>query len=95
MKNIVIHKRKTIRLQNYNYSESGYYFVTVCADKRKLYFENDMHRKTIEDYWLKIPEQFQKVALDVYMIMPNHIHGIIFIVGAVHPVRYHISKAKS
>ncbi len=79
--------RKKIRLPDYNYSSCGGYFVTICT-KNKRYLFGDIIDGCIElskigiiikDCWLNIPKHFEEVLLDEYVIMPNHIHGIIFI----------------
>ncbi len=86
--------RKRIRLKDYDYSENGYYFVTVCTDNRQELFGtiegprivlNDAG-KMIQFWWSEIPTHFKEIALDRYVIMPDHIHGII-IVGADRRVR--------
>ena len=79
--------RKSIRLSGYNYSEYGYYFVTICANGRRLLFgsirEGKMYLnklgQIIRECWNEIPEHYPIVELDKYIIMPNHIHGIIII----------------
>jgi len=84
------HHRRSIRLQEYDYSTIGAYFVTICAQGRACLFGevrdgamwlNDAGRMVSEG-WLKLPGKFPAVALDEHMIMPNHFHGIICIVGA-------------
>ena len=77
--------RKKIRLKNYDYSKPGYYFVTICSKNNENIFghiENDKmilnkYGEIVEKTWTKIPEHFQNVELDEYVIMPDHIHGII------------------
>ncbi len=81
------HNRKSARLQNYDYSQSGYYFVTICTQNRVNYFgEIDRDRMKIShvgqiatDCWWNIPEHFDNAALDEFVVMPNHIHGILVI----------------
>ncbi len=73
------HHRRTIRLKGYDYSQIGYYFVTICTANRSLYFEDAEMRRIAEDCWLGIPKHFNNVVLDEYVIMPNHIHGIIIL----------------
>lgn len=82
--------RQTIRLNNYNYSNSGLYFITICTQNRECLFGNIINNKMvlnnvgimIENLWNKIPKRFDTAQLDTFQIMPNHIHGIIAIVGA-------------
>lgn len=85
-----IHHRRSIRLREYDYSSNGAYFVTICAQGRACLFGdildgemrlNDAGRMVAE-WWVKLPGKFPNVALDEYVVMPNHFHGIICIVGA-------------
>ena len=79
--------RKPSRLQNYEYSQTGYYLVTTCTQDRVNYFGeiektqmrlNDLGQIAM-DCWHAIPEHFHNTALDKFIVMPNHIHGIIVI----------------
>lgn len=83
----ILPKRKSIRLKNYDYSSTGWYYVTICTqDRRELLGKiidgkmilNDMG-KIINEWWLKILQRFKNMELDEYQIMPNHIHGIVVI----------------
>ena len=83
-------KRKPLRLKQYDYSELGYYFVTACTKNRQHVFGNTANG-TVElnecgqivlNCWNEIQKHFQGVKLDQFIIMPNHIHGIISLVGA-------------
>lgn len=84
------HHRLSIRLPGYDYAQSGAYFVTLCTqDHRSLFgrIEGEEMRlnaagRTAEKCWGEIPSHFPQVALDEFVIMPNHIHGILVIVGA-------------
>ena len=77
----------SIRLQKHNYSSSGYYFITICAKNKKCFFGNIINDvmqlndvgKIVQKHWLKIPNHFPLVTLDEFVIMPNHIHGILVI----------------
>lgn len=71
--------RQSIRLRNYDYRSQGLYYLTICIQNRELYFENDDIKNFIRKYWLEIPEHFKNVELDEWIIMPNHLHGIIII----------------
>ncbi len=81
------YNRRTIRLQNYDYTQPGFYFVTICTYKKKWMFgeivNDEMHLndvgKVIQSTWNTLPGRFPHVELDEYVIMPNHIHGIIII----------------
>ncbi len=83
------HHRKTIRLKGYDYSNAGAYFVTICVQNRECLFGeiqngkmilNDFG-KIIDHHWRNIPSHFQNVALDEYIVMPNHFHGVLWLVG--------------
>lgn len=80
-------KRKSIRLKGYNYSTPGYYFVTICTkDKKCLFGEipdagmelNDAGRM-VDRVWHELPVFYPNIHVDAFIIMPNHIHGIIII----------------
>src|SRR5215211_4350643 len=83
--------RRSIRLGGYDYSHSGAYFVTVCAARRGLLFgwisdsrmvENG-NASIVRDCWLDLPNHYPHVSLDAFVVMPDHIHGIIVLVDAV------------
>ncbi len=90
-----LRKRKQIRLPNFAYSEKGYYFITVCTNDRRNIFGRIENNQTIlndaghviDFWWSEIPVHFCGVRLDEHVIMPNHIHAIINIVGADRCVR--------
>jgi putative transposase len=97
---IEIHHRKSIRLKEYDYSQPGEYFVTICAKNHKCIFGSivngqiDLNERgrIVERCWKGIPEHFSNVKLDEYVIMPNHIHGILILnesVGTRHAVSLH------
>jgi len=87
----MIKNRQSIRLKNYDYSQNGLYFVTICTENRKCLFGNIFNGKMvlndvgnmIEKLWNKIPDRFNTMQLDVFQIMPNHVHMIFrIVVGA-------------
>jgi putative transposase len=73
------HHRRSIRLQGYDYSQAGAYFVTMCAQNRELLFVADDVVDMIQRWWNKLPEKFPGVETDAFVIMPNHGHGIIVV----------------
>jgi len=91
-------ERKKIRLRDYDYSEAGGYFVTICTFNREYLFGGISNQEVVlndigeivEQWWLKLENKFANITLDYHVIMPNHIHGIIIIpdgrdgVGAIH-----------
>ena len=78
-------QRRSIRLHHYDYSTVGNYFVTVCTCERRCIFGSINHGtmqlnqlgEIISTNWAMLPQQHANVALDVFVIMPNHLHGII------------------
>ena len=86
-----VHHRRSIRLKEYDYSEHGMYFVTICAENRENLFGCIMNEsmqlnnagEMIQKWWQELENKFSHVILDEFVIMPNHFHGIIQInVGA-------------
>lgn len=83
--NHMVNARRSIRLDGYDYTNDGAYFVTICAHERRCvfgYITNDAmmlneRGRIVETCWLEIPLHFPHVELDAYVIMPNH-------VGATH-----------
>ena len=81
------YRTETIRLKNWNYGWNGAYFITICTQNRIHYFGEIENRemqlseigKMAEKYWYEIPEHFPFVKLGAFVVMPNHMHGIIII----------------
>ncbi|OGY45945.1 MAG: hypothetical protein A3J62_01455 [Candidatus Buchananbacteria bacterium RIFCSPHIGHO2_02_FULL_38_8] len=79
--------RKLNRLRDFNYSDFGYYFVTVCTKDRVCYFGDvrgeemvlNIFGQIVKQQWLWLGEKYQYIELDQFNILPNHIHGIIII----------------
>lgn len=75
------------RLQGYDYGQNGAYFITICTQNRVHFFgkivNNEMQLNEIgqlaEKFWLEIPNHFPFVGLGNFVIMPNHVHGILII----------------
>ncbi len=80
-------ERKSPRLQKWDYRSYGYYFVTICTKHRRPFFgkvvNGDMVLsdvgKIAHSYWLEIPDHMTDTKLDEFVIMPNHVHGIIIV----------------
>ncbi len=85
-----IHHRRSIRLKGYDYSQAGLYFITICVQNRVCLFGDIVNGEMILNdagqnanaCWLNIPEHFPNVVLYEHIVMPNHVHGIIELVGA-------------
>jgi putative transposase len=81
------HDRRSIRLKGYDYELAGAYFVTICTQGRACLFGvvadgemclNDAGRM-IEQWWFELNQKFPAVETDEFLIMPNHLHGIVVI----------------
>ncbi|MBA3872295.1 MAG: hypothetical protein H0X30_24395 [Anaerolineae bacterium] len=89
-----IHHRHSTRLKGYDYSQEGAYFVTICTFRKEWSFgeiQNDLmtlslYGKIASDYWARIPKHFPHIELDEFVIMPNHVHGILLINDSTAPV---------
>ena len=79
------------RLSFWNYSQSGYYYITICTKDRIFYFgeiiDDKMRLNEIgyiaKRFWRTIPRYYKYMKLDSFIVMPNHIHGILKIVKSV------------
>lgn len=85
---MVLRHRKSNRLKNFDYSSGGYYFITICINKRKNIFGEINDQKMILNkygqiinlQWLWLEKQYHNsIEIDEYIIMPNHFHGILII----------------
>ena|SRR3989338_430943 len=92
--------RRSIRLQGYDYSQAGAYFITICAQGKECLFgaiENGVmvlneSGRVVRDEWLKTAEARVEIRTGEFVVMPNHFHGIVIIseliagadVGAIH-----------
>lgn len=82
--------RRSIRLEEFDYSQPGAYFVTICTNRRQCLFGDILDEGMILNdagaivrrVWQYIPTRFSTAKLDEFVIMPNHVHCIIVIVGA-------------
>ena len=85
------YNRRSLRLKHYDYSRAGCYFITICIQGREHLFGEILEGKMIfneagrmiHTLWYEINDDFQNVYLHEFVIMPNHIHGIIEIVDNV------------
>lgn len=86
---MVLKERKLNRLTGFDYSSPGFYFITICTKDRINWFgkiknkriELTIYGNVIHNTWSNIPKYYENVLLDEWIIMPNHLHGIIHIVG--------------
>ncbi len=84
---VISSPRKRNRLPDYDYSAPGWYYITVCTYKLHCWFgkiedgkmQLNKIGKIVEQCWEKTPKHFNRIELDEYIVMPNHVHGIIII----------------
>ncbi len=80
-----LHHRRSIRLREYDYSQAGAYFITICTHDRSSIFGEIIDGQMIDNQlgdivrsrWQKLSKCYQNVELDASILMPNHLHGII------------------
>ncbi|GAB4530186.1 MAG: transposase [Pleurocapsa sp.] len=81
------HHRKSIRLKGYDYSQAGYYFVTICCDRRQCLFGDilngamqlNQYGEIVAETYQWLSQRYPYLILDEWIIMPNHFHGIMII----------------
>ena len=84
---------KGIRLDCWDYSWEGFYFITICVKNRASLFGEVTNEKVVlsplgvyaQKCWLEIPEHFAHVVLDEHIVMPDHIHGILALDDCIRP----------
>jgi REP element-mobilizing transposase RayT len=79
------HHRRSIRIKGYDYSQPGAYFVTICARDRECLLGSVLRLNEFGEIaqrcWEEIPGHFPSVELDAFVVMPNHIHAILVVLG--------------
>ncbi len=81
------HRRRSLRLKGYDYSQAGAYFVTICTRGRTCVFGDialsimqlNENGVIAQKAWNALPEHYHHVSLDAFVVMPNHVHGIIIL----------------
>ncbi|MDJ0578213.1 MAG: transposase, partial [Xenococcaceae cyanobacterium MO_234.B1] len=81
----VKHDRRSIRLKGYDYTQAGLYFITICTYQKQSLLGAIANKQLIlndfgnlaSECWQAIPKHFPRIELDKFIIMPNHIHGIL------------------
>ena len=81
------HHRRSIRLRAYDYAQAGAYFVTICTQGRRCLFGDVLADETrlteagriVQECWDGLPQHFPDVQLDEFVVMPNHVHGIVVV----------------
>jgi len=78
---------ESTRLKGWDYSSAGFYYVTICTKDKRPYFgiigdgvvQLSAMGEIAISYWMEIPEHFSSVGIDEFVVMPNHVHGIVVI----------------
>ena len=79
------HRRRSLRLKGYDYAQAGAYFITICTQNRICLFGDvvgdTMHLndagEMLAALWAEIPARIADVEVDAFVVMPNHLHGIL------------------
>jgi len=86
---IVLPQRKQLRLRGYDYAFPGAYFVTICSAGKRPVFGSISGEsivlspagEIVRSEWMALPERFSRLVLDEFVIMPNHLHGVLAFAG--------------
>ena len=81
------HQRRSIRLPHYQYDTAGVYAVTICTFQKEQIFGSIKDRlmllsetgRAVETEWFRLADRYPTAALDEFILMPNHLHGIVFL----------------
>jgi hypothetical protein len=85
------HRRRSIRLRGYDYAQAGAYFVTIVTKDRACLFGDVVNGEIrlndsgglIHSMWEELPDHYPGVERDAFVVMPNHIHGVVVLVNDV------------
>jgi REP-associated tyrosine transposase len=80
-------RRHSLRLKGYDYSRAGAYFITVCTHRRVPLFGDVIEANVrlndigaiVNQSWVNLPNHYPEIELDAFIVMPNHVHGIIIL----------------
>ena len=86
--------RRSLRLQGYDYRQAGAYFITVCCHQRACLFGDivdGMLRPNhaghaVQEAWEGLPDRFPQLECDAFVVMPNHVHGILVVADSEQPM---------
>ena len=84
-----VHRRRSIRLRGYDYQQAGAYFVTICTQGRTCLFGEVLDGEVVlspfgqvvAEEWNRTAAVRPEVDLDAFVVMPNHVHGIVVLIG--------------
>lgn len=83
------HHRRSIRLKGYDYTRRGAYFITICTWQKKHLFSEiiagnvklNRYGEVVQYNWFDLNRRYSYLHLDAFIVMPNHVHGIILLIG--------------
>jgi putative transposase len=98
-----IHQRRSIRLKGYDYAQSGAYFITIVTHGRECLFGQvvsgeirlNKHGQIVQWEWERLGQRFKFLELGIFIVMPNHLHGIVIINHTVGATRADLTNATS
>ncbi|TMB71109.1 MAG: transposase [Chloroflexi bacterium] len=94
-----VHHRRSIRLHGFDYSLSGAYFLTICTYERECLLVSEALVHAVQSEWRALPERFATVRPDEFVVMPNHVHGVLLLneeeASAKIPLGQEVSAFKS
>lgn len=85
------YNRRSIRLKGFDYTVSGAYFITICTYERECWlgdvidetFHPSQYGDVVDVAWKDLPSHYSTIELDAFVVMPNHVHGIILLGDSV------------
>jgi putative transposase len=86
------HRRRSIRLRGYDYSSPGTYFITICTHNKQVLFGRVLdgqmqfngYGEIVQEEWFRSATIRKEIRLDAWIVMPNHVHGIVTIAVEAH-----------
>jgi REP element-mobilizing transposase RayT len=85
-----VHRRRSLRLRGYDYTRRGAYFVTICTQERRRVFGTVVNGRMalsaagrmVQRVWDELPAHYPGVATDAFVVMPDHVHGVVWLCDA-------------
>jgi putative transposase len=88
------HHRRSVRLASWDYGDAGAYFVTICTSGRECIFDNEAFRKLAEKAWSSIVGGSVVPEDGYFVVMPNHVHGVVWLDGETSGARHQTALVK-
>ena len=74
-------RRNSNRLASYDYPSSGAYFITICTQNRQRVLDIPIMHTAVREKWHQLPQRFPTVRVDAFVVMPDHVHGMLWLDG--------------